>query len=135
MAARCGRVSDGAIAFGDDARVVDLQDAGSPSHSVLKSNGSRLQVLWGDSGEEGSECRAHSSVGFDNGRGDHRGSVFGAFLTLCVGCCLALFSSGFHTERGGNLKINELVELFNTLFGDANIHSRAVLRLNGRVAH
>ena len=47
--------------------------------------------------------------------------------------CVALFSSGLNAERGGKLHVLKVVKVFNSIFGDANIHSRAVYWVDGCV--
>ena len=44
-------------------------------------------------------------------------------------------TSGLHTERGGNLNVDELVGVLDTWFGDSHVHSRAVFGVDGRVVH
>ena len=43
--------------------------------------------------------------------------------------------SSLHTERGGNLDVNEFVGVFDTSFGDSHVHFCAVSGLDGRVVH
>ena len=67
--------------------------------------------------------------------GDDCGSVFRPLLALGDGGGFAHQPSGLHTERGGNLNVDELVGVLDTWFGDSHVHSRAVFGVNGRVVH
>ena len=92
-----------------------------------------LADLPGDLGQERFESGAHTTVFLEDGRADDCGSVCCSFLALGDGGGFAHQTGGLHTERGGNLNVNELVSVLDTWFGDSHVHSRAVFGVNGRV--
>ena len=63
------------------------------------------------------------------------GLYLGSLLALGDGGCFAHKTSSLHTERGGNLDVDELISVLDTWFGDSHVHSRAVFGVNGRVVH
>ena len=95
----------------------------------------RLADLPGHLGQERFQGGAHTCVSFENGRGDDGGSAFRALLALGDGGRFAHQTSGLHTERGGNLNVDELIGVLDTSFGDSHVHSRSVFGVDGRVVH
>ena len=53
------------------------------------------------------ECGAHTSVSFENGRGDDGRPVFRALLALGNGGSFAHQTCGLNTKRGGDLNVNQ----------------------------
>ena len=94
-----------------------------------------MLIFWGDLGQERLEGGANPAVGLEDSRGDDSGSVFCSLLTLGDGGCFAHKTSSLHTERGGNLDVDELISVLGTWFGDSHVHSRPVFGVIGRVAH
>ena len=74
-------------------------------------------------------------MGLKDSRGDDSGSVFCSLLALGDGGCFAHKTSSLHTERRGNLDVDELISVLGTSFGDSHVHSCAVFRVNGGVVH
>ena len=76
-------------------------------------------------------CWPSGATCFKDGRGDDCGSVFRKILALGDGGGFAHQTSGLHTERGGNLNVDELVGVLGIL----HVHYRAVFGVDGRVVH
>ena len=94
-----------------------------------------MLIFRSDLGQERLEGGANPAVGLKDSQGDDSGSVFCSLLALGDGGSFAYKTSSLHTERGGNLNVNELIGVLGTSFGDSHVHSRAVFGVNGRVVH
>ena len=94
-----------------------------------------MLIFWGDLGQERLEGGANPAVFLKDSRGDESGSVFCSLLALGDGSCFAHKTSSLHTERGGNLDVDELISVLDTWFGDSHVHSRAAFGVTGRVVH